>query len=321
MNFEIDNYKFFIYFNVLKYTISSDHDIKIEYEKKQGNENPEIYLILDSYLHHSFSHWIFDSVIYLPLFNKLKKIFPNIKIVLHEERKYKLIFLEYFHIEKDLILYQLNTSNNICIYPQFHTNALNMNSNSPDFYFYYNKLFDYFNVPNNKKTISLLLLPHHKIENKQLIQHNVDTSDIEKNIMLCPLNTTVDTSKLNSLQEQINLISQSRVIIVPDDLSLVNGIFAKNSIIISLGLTTYYQSFSDSLKIKHIIKKISQNNIFIYVPYSKNKYDKMQIYTYDMIEDLTNSNDVTKLCEKLDHNIYLFNKKKITDIPILNFDD
>jgi len=322
MNFELDCYKFAIYFNVLKYNIGADHTITVEYDYKIKDEQQEVYLMLDSVSHHAFAHWIFDSATYLPLFNKLKKLFPTIKIVLFEARKYKSLVLKYFNIDETRIVYQFNTSNNICIFPQFYVNAIENNRVSIDFYSYMNKLFDVFNTPIIKKTTAILIMPRHETENNSIIKHYVNTQDIEKNLLICPLNKCINTSKLNSLQEQIDLITSSRVVIIPDgSASLVNGMFAKNSIIISLGLTTYYQSFTDSHKIKIIIKKIAQNNTFIYVPFTKNKYDVQQTYTYPMIEELTVSKDVSKICEKLVNNIFMYNPKKIKDIPKFNFDD
>lgn len=323
MNFELNGYKFLIHLNVLKYNIEADHKITVEYDKKKcDNETPDVYLILDSISHHAFSHWVFDSAVYLPLFNKLKNLFPTIKIVLFEERKYKLMMIKYFNIDEKTILYNFKSSHNICIFPQFFMYAIENNRISTDFYYNVNRLFDSFNFPNIKKTTSILIMPRHSTENNLIINHEVDTTDIEKKMLICPFNKSIDTSKLNSLQEQIDLVTQSRVVIIPDgSASIVNGMFAKNSIIISLGITTYYQSFTDSHKIKIIVKKIAQNNIFIYVPFSKNKYDALQTYTYDMIEELTNSKDVTKICENLGSNIYMYNPKKIKDIPKYNFDD
>lgn len=313
----IDGYEFRVFQNVLHYTLISPYSCNVEIDNKSNYKSSnydEVYFIIDSPNQHAFGHWFYDSVIYMPMFYKLKTLYSNIKIALSVKMNYKLLVLKHFGIIEDDIVYTFRSSHNICIFPLYESHSLNSTKCLHQFEFMISNLFDHFTM-NNKKNIDVMIMPRHKTENNHLIERMVDTIDIENKLKSCKNCCVLDTSTTITFNEQILCTNQSKIIIVPDGSSLiVNGIFARNSRIITLGITTLIQSIRDTPKVKNILLKISRNNEIIIVPISNKKIEPYQKYTYDMIQPLLSGNDIAPMCENLCGNIYVYQKTKIIDI-------
>lgn len=114
--FEIKNvHTIELHFN--KYTLD------LEYLPNMGHTYT--YLNIDTMFHDVFSHWVFESAIYLPLFLKLKKKYPDLKLYSKGYKMYKKLFYDYFDICETDIVYQLESSNR-CLFPK-PISSLNVN--------------------------------------------------------------------------------------------------------------------------------------------------------------------------------------------------
>jgi len=65
----------------------------IEQYKEEITDPVNFFFIFETGITWSFGHWTLESAIYLPLFNKLKKIYPTIKLIYNLERDYKSFYL------------------------------------------------------------------------------------------------------------------------------------------------------------------------------------------------------------------------------------
>lgn len=70
----------------------------------------------------------------------------------------------------------------------------------------------------------------------------------------------------------------------------------------------------DYLKIKSILLKIAKNNEIIYVPISNKNIEPYQKFTHDMISPLLEEQDISKICDTVSENIYVYQPKNIINI-------
>ena len=52
-----------------------------------------VYFVIDLYFDEAFSHWVYESAIYLPLFCMLKVTYPTLKLVLKTKKEFQTPFL------------------------------------------------------------------------------------------------------------------------------------------------------------------------------------------------------------------------------------
>lgn len=76
----------------------------------------DIFLVIDTLYNEAFAHWVFESAIYLELFNSLKNVYPNIKLKLNAKRTFKILFCKLFNITEPDIVHEL-PEYNTCIFP------------------------------------------------------------------------------------------------------------------------------------------------------------------------------------------------------------
>ena len=266
---QLYNNKYNIFFvnNVIKYNIEHFNTWNINTNIYNNNDSNNYYLIIDTTIDDAFGHWVFESAIYLQLFIELKKTYPNIKIHLKRPKKYKKIFIEYFNINTNDIVYNLEPINT-CIFP-LPISCLNIQENNNLFKEYIDDLFTYFNYTLEKK-YNILLTPRGKLENLQSNDRNVNTIDIEHNISDISNNVIMYTDLLENLDTQIKLIKGSKNIIVTDGSPfLVNGMFSKNSTIFVLGDIVNLQLI-EFKKMEYIYNKICENNEVIVIQRTNN---------------------------------------------------
>jgi len=312
---KIKNINFHVIDNVTNVVLKLPDICEIDMDcNKIINSEKSVYLMLNTPNHHSFGHWFFESCIYYKTFFQLKKIFPNLKIVLANPTNYKLQTLNYFGINE--IEFKITSSNNLFFIPIMHDISLNnevkidlYDSMLTKFYLACNAPFE----SEFKKKYDITIIPRHKVENNPFTDRIIDTIDIENEISKRPNCLVYDTSKVKLFKEQIDTIRNTHLLIVPDGSSLlVNGFFARDSIIIALGFCTPTQSEKDTPKLKNILKKIAMNNIIIFI---HNKYvekHEHRIFTYDMIKHIIETKNYLTKMKKIHINMYLddgFNEK------------
>lgn len=303
-----------------------------------GQNNYDMYFIIDTPNHNSFGHFFFESSIYIHLYKELKKVFVDLKILTVSQCNYKNIILKYFGVDDTEIATTFGTNNNICYVPVYHQCSLNSNSHMNLFDRSLSIIYPIYNnykSLNIQKNIDVMIMPRHRVENNPHTDRTIDTSDIETKLNSMQNCCVYETSTNTLFERQITKIKQTKILIVPDGSSLlVNGFFAKNSVIVVLGYGTINQANIDTPKIKLIHKYIAQNNVVIFIVNLKTLDRKNSIYTYDMIQHLMdinaiqfpviNSEDrtkhniilpesITKSMIKFEENMYLDNTLGIAD--------
>ncbi len=211
----------------------------ITYEKEalpEDNEKP-IYFVLDAVNQAAFSHWVYESATWLPIYKMFQGRFKNFFIVIEDMKSFKKLFLRYYGIEEDrLCLRKDMNPNNYCF---FHT-YISLNDKSiPDVYFYnlmeYKHKVDTLKV---EKDIPLLYLPRGMKEN--YVGPNNRTYGIQQDLKdyVKQLGGTVyETDTTLRLEDQIQMVKRAKVIVLDYGSNLwVNGYFAENSKIICLNI-------------------------------------------------------------------------------------
>lgn len=246
----VDKYKFYLINNVKKFF--HDHGKynlwNIELYDTNKCNNPQYYLIIDTSYRKGFGHWVYESAIYVPVYNRLKIKFPNIKMVLSDSYDFNfakniLNFLgikkeDIFSIHKpfknlreipDVIYFE---NNNICLFHE--PNAYLCDLTITDEYklyvdMFYNKLNIYSNI---EKTIDILYLDRSSGINNV----NNRIYDTKKFIELLFKNYSnyvikiIDPNDFKDFNEQIYTINMSKNIILPSGSSfLVNSLYINNS--------------------------------------------------------------------------------------------
>jgi hypothetical protein len=268
---EDECYKYFIINNVETYSyINIDtYSIKIK-DNNNYNLEKKYYLILDFRYSNSLYHFVAECTVYFPLFHKLKKQFPLLKIILKEKRNYHKSFADFYNINSDDLVYELD--NNYCnnLIFTLPTSPLNSPIVTDCFKIYTNNLLTYFNQYEYEKEIDILVLPRQKNDNNYHHRKS-NIIDIINNISNSN-NKILNTDEITDLREQIKYVKQSKIIIMPEgSVFFVNGLFSKNSKIIILGnymesLFTNDSIFPKNFYYYNMIKNINNNDIII-IPY------------------------------------------------------
>ena len=214
---------------------------KITYEKEglpQDNTKP-IYFILDACNQTAFSHWVYESAIWLPFFIDLQKHFSNCYVVIEDMRGFKKLYAKYYGISDNRLLQKKDMQKeNFCF---FHT-YISLNDTSIPMMYYqtmleYKRKVDTIHV-SKIKDIPLLYLPRGTKEN--LLGPNNRSYNIQEDLKeyIKQMGGTVyETDKTENLEDQIQLVKRARVIVLDYGSNLwVNGYFAENSKIISLNI-------------------------------------------------------------------------------------
>jgi hypothetical protein len=227
----------------------------IEQYKEEITEPANYFFIFEAGITWSFGHWIFESAIYLPLFNKLKKLYPTIKLIYNLERDYKSLFFDIFSITSEDIILNLSPlethingvtcdnlpPNNICFLPS-PISAIN----GAPIYPVYRKhienfisFFDEIDIPNSHDN-KWLIIPRGQ---KQICPVNIRNIPFDKIFTYFNTNaieySTINTDTLENLRERISYLRNSENIVLCDGSAyLVNMLFCKNKNFITASAVT-----------------------------------------------------------------------------------
>jgi len=263
-----DIYKLFIVENVVHYSMVDFNSHHIETcEKKEGPS--EYYFVIDLVFHDAFAHWVYESAIYLPIFTKLKEIYPTIKIVLKEKKQFKSLFLKFFNIMETDIVYDMH-SNNVCLFPS-PISALNDNHNLTDVY---KQIIVQFITNFSQSRIEpclydYIILPRQTKENYKNNDRTYDMNVLYDAVTsITTKYNSLHTDTIIDLKDQIAAIQSASCVILTDGSPfLVNNMFCNHQKLIVLDTVTVYQS-SFLFKQQYIIETISKinNNTYTYIP-------------------------------------------------------
>jgi hypothetical protein len=243
--------------------------------------NIQYYLIIDLPANEAFAHWVYESAIYLPFFNILKKQYPNIKLHFKTMKDYKKLFCNYFNITDNDITLHLK-ENNVCIFP-LPISCLNNVELTTDYKLLVNNLISNLNIiKENNKQYNILLSPRGKKENLVANDRLCNVVDVINNIYNNSNNYILYTDDIDNLNEQIQIFSNSKnVILVDGSAYLVNGIFCTNSNIIILGNITLSQ-MAIYKKLQFIHDLIIKTNKVTHLPYMNGGYNNSTYFYNDI---------------------------------------
>lgn len=270
-SFFIDKFPFYTVKNVVSieahHTGFSENDCVFGWNvvKKSTEECETIsyYLYFDTKNHDAFSHWVFESAIFLPLFNKIKEKYPSLKILIKEQKNFKLSFFKAFHLENDVVC-ALETHDNLVIFPRYTTHHIRKRNEL------YKELLDpfysYF-IQNEEcvKDIDILYLPRGTRENYKGWDRKIDCQEqLIEYIQSLPNTMVYNTDLTDNFVDQVKIIRRAKKILLDYGSSFnVNGFFAKQSEIIIIGHDVHHEIFPI---LQMGIERMEQNgNTFRYI--------------------------------------------------------
>jgi len=118
------------YENVISYQYAhckSELILKCNGPYIETNEN-DIYIVLDSPGEDALIHWITECFTFNPILIKLTEIYPNIKILTTNTKKYVKSILKLFNINNE-ICNTIQKQNNICFFLPLHRLKRKMRQN------------------------------------------------------------------------------------------------------------------------------------------------------------------------------------------------
>lgn len=234
---------------------------------------PYIFFIFETQYHLAFSHWVFESAIFLPYF----KYFIDAQLLVNSnpKRDYKQLFFNLFNINniqyldnvEDEKIYQNIPKNNICIVSRnFTWNDLSSNSRDTSCLKLYKKLVmnfkDNIKYGSTEKYTEHLFLPRNVSQNYKPNDRIIDYTKIKK-ILLNKNYITYNTLETTDFYKQIQLVSTAKNIYLDWGSNMfVNGFFSKDSNIYCVNKMDDQYMFPF---LKIILSLIEESNNMIYL--------------------------------------------------------
>jgi len=255
-------YKIFTVKNVLTYTNCPKTFNSWNIETSEGVDDVSstpIYFIADTHFNDAFSHWVFESAIYLILFSMLKEKYPSIQLVLKEKRTYKLLFCRLFGISEDDITYRIEPKNT-SIFPS-PISMLNCKEISTEYKEHLRAFYVSFTKYKSAQNHEIVILPRQTKENYKGNDrvYRIDAlyrfmNDTKQSYEI------LNTDTIEDLTEQIYKVSSAKTILLTDGSPFfVNGMFAQNARILVIGNISVSQQ-SEYPKVTEIVSCISRFN-------------------------------------------------------------
>jgi hypothetical protein len=228
------------------------------YITKTTESNDSHIFIIDTGFIPAFGHWVYESVIYIPTYKRLKEKYPTLKLMVGQFKPYKELYTRYYGIESSDILYEI-IPGSTCLIPSpicclsrkdiSNEHRLLLDGLAPpyipctkDGFTFFPRQETYNYEGNNDKVIGF-----------DSIIHFMERTGIPYSVY--------HTTAVRDLSDQIEKIQKSRVIIIPDGSAfLVNGIYATNSIIYVVGRLCSKDQAMIYPQIAHILQRIESKN-------------------------------------------------------------
>lgn len=278
-NFELNNLKYNMCKNVISYkykhcipfldifAYSCDNNINYNDE--------EYYYIFDCNGGDAFAHWIFESFIFYIYFITISKIYPNIKILTTNKKKYVKNILNFFRINNE-VCYDI-CYNNVCFFPPII--SLNDNKINESLFNELINQYSYYIQNNIKPTINnidniknIIMLPRNTIDNTTCNDRIVpNLENIIDNIRKIG-GEILNTYEINDIEKQFSIINSKNIIILDYGSSFfVNCIYLKNKKIIVLDNFYHSYQINTYISMKILYETIQHNNnVIIITPMHNN---------------------------------------------------
>jgi hypothetical protein len=266
-NFEIDEYKINKYENVLTYNyIHCTPEVHIYLSSDKYDEtSKDCYYIFDCPATDAFAHFVYESFIFYPIFQKIANIYPSIKILTKNNKKYVKNLFNFFNIKNEIIN-KIENSNNICFFSPIV--ALNDHNINQELYVKHINLFSNY-ITNNITFFdkqNILFLPRNTKENYSGNDRIIHGSDNIKEHIIIFGGSVIDTYELNDIGLQFSKINSFNTIILDFGSSfLVNCIFLKNKKIIILDNYGMSSQINDYISYNILYNIIKNNNTIHFI--------------------------------------------------------
>jgi hypothetical protein len=199
--------------------------------------NPQnYYFCVDTIYAEVWPHWVSESAIYLLLFEKLKRIYPSLKLFSIKQRQFKLSMYKAFSIEESDVVFSLQGTKNRFVFPYYisladHRRPFQCLNHMKNFY---NYIID--RCPSKEKDIAVLYMPRATKENlranhqipiqAELIQFLSQMQDVK----------IYYTDETTNMIDQWDMVRRAKVLILNEGGNFgINGFFAENSDILVIG--------------------------------------------------------------------------------------
>jgi len=270
----VANVKDYSYIDYDKWLININYDDNKEYDTHH-------YLVIDTLHNDAFIHWVYESAIYLLLFIQLRQLYPKIKLHLQCHKEYKRMFYEHFGIDNMDVTLELKP-NNVCIFPLPIT-ALNKNTIYSDYIAQVDAFCSYIwsSVPTNvNKNISILLMPRQTRENYVGNDKSYNIEDLYSNLDKLPNTVVLNTDNIKNLQEQIEIVSSSKNIILHGGSAyFFNGMICKNVNLIVLDAVRHLGHIREYIKMRYMDYIVQTRNTINNISNTDNfRYDDIKEY-------------------------------------------
>lgn len=249
--------------NVASYDHSQPPSIHIQTLQPAKEEDPPArFFALDCGENAAFGHWVYEALIYLPLYLDLKKKHPTIRLISKNPRKYKQLFFELFAVPAESVLHELpraETPNIVYFHPVINLGAHGLNPTVFDIHLErFISVVDSIVAKRNPTRIPLLYMPRQTAENYPYNDRVVvNNDDIYQSLI--PFNVRrLNTDSVTKMEDQIAEVASAETLIVTyGSPLLVNGLFARNAHIICLAEMNNQAAFPLMM---HIVTKIKSLN-------------------------------------------------------------
>jgi len=259
-------------------------------EKRADESSRAIYYLMEGPGEDAFAHWVYESFITLPIFLQLQKVYPGIRILTRNNKRYVKNMLRFFNVDTDLVVrYGQHTAHNLLFVPpliSLNDRALDCSKDAL-FPFLVNQFVEricmtvYNTCFENPKGIltetqtffenrsgaanDLLFLPRNTKDNYAANDRVI--ADQEKRIQ-----TTIDaggivlnTYELNNFYHQWTIVAQADEIVLDYGSSfLINTIFVSNKKIRVINSAVMMQSQYTYPGMKYLIDRIHSTNTVTY---------------------------------------------------------
>lgn len=258
-NYKIGDYFINKYDNVSTYKFTHcvpSVDINVNLVDSDGQLN--VYYIFDAPGGDAFAHWVYESFITYPIFLELKKIYPNIKIITSNKKKYVKLFFRLFDDDTEIV-YDIN-NNNICFFPPI----LSLNDNLIDVNLF-NDLIDKYIRKINSLIVTecsnnIILLPRNKKDNYLLNDREADLYNMNDYI-IDNNGTILNTYEINNLNIQFNIVNSFKNIILDYGSSFfVNAMFLNGRNVLVIDSFNHSPQIDAFVSMKLLYNKIRDRN-------------------------------------------------------------
>jgi hypothetical protein len=197
----------------------------------ESGQEISYFFLLDTEYNFAFSHWVFESAVFIPLFLKLRNTeFPNLRLVIHEQRKYKDLFFRRLGVDPSWVVEEKDmTIPNRCITPDTDT-FNNNNANITRFLEHLSLLKQALAIPSVLSTVPILYLPRQKLENYVPNDRTITNSDEISDLVIRLGGSVLHTDNIEHLEDQMSAVNSAKIVITDWGSSfLVNSMFANDT--------------------------------------------------------------------------------------------